>query len=52
MPKKDYAKLVWNICDVLRKYFENDPWTGKPDSDYDDMLTAQEAIDQIVEILR
>ena len=52
MPKNfGYAEKVFAIQDVLRKYFENDPWTGMPDPNYDDMLSPQEAIDEIVEIL-
>ena len=53
LPKNfGYAEKVFAIQDVLRKYFENDPWTGMPDPDYDDMLTPQDAIDEIVEILK
>ena len=52
MPKSfGYPEKFFAIKDVLRKYFENDPWTGMPDPNYDDMLSPQEAIDEIVEIL-
>lgn len=40
------------IRNVLRTYFEVDPWTEEYTGLYDDMLTAQDALDQIVEILK
>lgn len=40
------------IREILNQYFENDPITHEPNPDYDDMLTAQEAIDRIVDVLR
>jgi len=40
------------IRNVLRTYFEVDPWTEEYTGLYDDMLTAQDAIDMIVEILK
>ena len=40
------------IRNVLRTYFEVDPWTEEYTGPYDDMLTAQDAIDMIVEILK
>ena len=40
------------IRNVLRTYFEADPWTEEYTGLYDDMLTAQDAIDMIVEILK
>ena len=40
------------IRNVLRTYFEVDPWTGDYTGLYDEDLTAQEAIEMIVEILK
>ena len=40
------------IRNVLRRYFEVDPWTEEYTGLYDDMLTAKDAIDEIVNILR
>ena len=40
------------IRNVLRRYFEVDPWTEEYTGLYDDMLTAQDAIEMIVEILK
>lgn len=49
--KTDKDKLE-AIRNVLRTYFEVDPWTEEYTGLYDDMLTAQDAIDEIVNILR
>lgn len=46
---KDKLEAIRN---VLRTYFEVDPWTGDYTGLYDDMFTAQDALDQIVEILK
>lgn len=40
------------IRNVLRRYFEVDPWTGDYTGLYDEDLTAQDAIEMIVEILK
>lgn len=45
------TRLAEKIKPVLRRYFESDPWTGQPSSDFDDTYTAQEAVDEIVDIL-
>lgn len=46
------AKKLEAIRNVLCTYFEVDPWTGEHTGLYDDMLTAQDAIDEIVNILK
>ena len=40
------------IRNVLRRYFEVDPWTEEYTGLYDEDLTAQDAIEMIVEILK
>lgn len=47
--KNDKIEAIRN---VLRNYFEVDPWTEEYTGLYDDMLTAQDAIEMIVEILK
>lgn len=45
------TRLAEKIKPVLRRYFEADPWTGDPNEDFDATYTAQEAVDEIVNIL-
>lgn len=40
-----------NIKDVLKRYFEVDPETEEPNPEYDEDFTAQDALDEIVDIL-
>ena len=40
-----------NIKDVLKKYFEVDPETEEENPQFDENFTAQEALDEIVDIL-
>lgn len=40
-----------NIKSILHKYFEVDPETEEPNEEYDENFTAQDAIDEIVDIL-
>lgn len=40
------------IRNVLRTYFEVDPWTETYTGLYDDTLSAQDAIDMIVRLLK
>lgn len=47
--KNDKLEAIRN---VLRNYFEVDPWTGDYTGLYDENLTAQGALDWIVEILK
>ena len=47
--KNDKIEAIRN---VLRTYFEADPWTGDYTGLYDEDLTAQGALDWIVEILK
>jgi hypothetical protein len=42
---------IENIKGVIRKYFEIDPETEEPNPEFDDSFTAQDAIDEIVDIL-
>ena len=46
----DYESLKKRIKDVLRKYFECDD-SGNPSKEFDDRFTAQDAIDEIHEIV-
>ncbi len=39
------------IKDVLRKYFEHDPWTGEPSPLYSETFEPQAAIDAILQII-
>ena len=50
--ERTQASKIEQIREILNRYFENDPITGEPNPEYDDMLTAQGAIDEIVEALR
>lgn len=43
---------IKRIKDAIRRYFQFDPWTEEPNPEFDDYLTAQEVVDQIVDILR
>lgn len=40
------------IRNIMRTYFEVDPWTEECTGLYDEDLTAQDAIDMIVDILK
>lgn len=42
---------IEEIKGVIRKYFEVDPETEEPSEEFDENFTAQEAIDEIVDIL-
>ena len=39
------------IKDVLRKYFEYDPWTGEPSPLYSETFEPQAALDAILQII-
>lgn len=45
------AEKIEAIRNVLRTYFEVDPWTEKETGLFNDMFTADEALDEIVRIL-
>jgi hypothetical protein len=46
----DYNALKNKIKDVLRRYFETDD-DGEPNKEFDDGYTAQQAIDDIHDIV-
>lgn len=46
----DYNALKNKIKDVLRRYFETDD-DGEPNEEFDDGYTAQQAIDDIHDIV-
>lgn len=46
----DYNHLKKRITDVLRKYFEHND-NGDPNPEFDDCFTAQDAIDEIHDIV-
>ena len=50
--KNKLEAMLEAIRNVLRTYFEVDPWTEEHTELYDDTLTAQDAIDMIVDILK
>lgn len=45
-------QLIKRIKSVIRRYFETDPWTEKTSAEFDSDFTPQEAIDEIVDILK
>lgn len=44
-------KKIEQIKNIIRRYFEADPWTGETSTTFDDNYTAQAAIDDIVNVL-
>lgn len=50
--ERTQASRIEQIREILNRYFENDPWTDEPNPNYDDNYMPQDAIDDIVEILR
>lgn len=44
---KAAEEIKEKIREVLRRYFEADPWTGEPSPDFDDSYTAQDAVDAV-----
>ena len=50
-PIDNSAWAVRSIKSVMKKYFEADPFTGKKNSAYDPSFSAEDLIDEIVQIL-
>lgn len=46
----DYNYLKKRITEVLRRYFDTDD-NGDPNPEFDDCFTAEEAIDEIHDII-
>lgn len=50
-PIDNSAWVVRSIKSVMKKYFEEDPFTGKKNAAYDPSFSAEDLIDEIVQIL-